>query len=63
MPTLYATVAVYDDAEAAEKDWSALESAAEASEVDIADAAFLTSLPRSSGRRPWAQGAEPSSPA
>lgn len=63
MSTLYATVAVYDDAEAAEKDWSALESAAETSQVDIADAAFLTShdgeatvLQRRS-RHGWGKGA------
>lgn len=41
MSTLYATVAVYDEADAAEKDWVALESAAEGGQVDIADAAFI----------------------
>lgn len=43
MSTLYATVAVYDETETAEKDWLALEAAADRTQVDIADAAMITS--------------------
>ena len=63
MSTLYATVAVYDEAETAEKDWSALESAAGTSAVDIADATLIRSkdgdaqvLQRQS-RHGWGKGA------
>ena len=59
MSTLYATVAVYDNDETAEKDWAALESA----HLDIADAALVRSqdgeakvLQRQS-RHGWGKGA------
>jgi len=41
MPALDTTVAVYDDAATAEKDWSALEAATQAGQVTIADAALV----------------------
>ena len=41
MPTLDTTVAVYNDLAAAETDWSALEAAAEAGLLEIADGALV----------------------
>jgi uncharacterized membrane protein len=41
MASLYATVAVYDEAADAEQDWVDLEAAAEMKRIEIADAAFL----------------------
>jgi len=41
MAGLATTVAIYDELDAAEKDWVALEAAAKTSEVDIADAALV----------------------
>jgi uncharacterized membrane protein len=42
MASLYAVVAVYDEAADAEKDWVDLEAAAEMKRIEVADAAFLT---------------------
>lgn len=63
MSTLYATVAVYDETETAEKDWSALESAAQSSQVEIADAALVrshdgeTEILQRRSRHGWGKGA------
>lgn len=63
MSTLYATVAVYDDNEVAQKDWAALESAAETSGLDIADAAFIsnhggeTTVLQRQSHHGWGKGA------
>lgn len=63
MATLYATVAVYDDVEAAQKDWVALESAAEGPGLDIADAAFIvnrdgeTTVLQRQSHHGWGKGA------
>lgn len=62
MSTLYATVAVYDDTAGAERDWTALESAAERN-IDIADAAFIAnregeaSVLQRQSRHGWGKGA------
>lgn len=63
MSTLYATIAVYDDTTTAEKDWTALEGAAQSSQVDIADAAFVknsdgeTVVLQRQSRHGWGKGA------
>ena len=63
MPTLYATVAVYDDTTDAENDWTALESSAASSQVDIADAALIknrdgeTVVLQRQSRHGWGKGA------
>jgi hypothetical protein len=60
MAALDTTVAVYDDLTTADRDWSALESAAADGRVTLADPSLVQSP--SSVPRSWAPAVAPSSP-